>query len=134
MAVNEMFPQLPSTGAAQMSDIICAVQGYNAIPGTGLSVQETLSQVYTLFQTNIILSYAGNPNGHVAGTTYQLCWDSADFILYVCNNSGNAASAVWIKAISLAPSNLTWNTITGASTAMVSNNAYIINYTSGLLH
>ena len=96
MSTNIMFPQLPSTGAATMSDIICAVQGYNAIPGSGLSVQETLGQIYTLFQANIILYYAGNPNGNVAGTTYQFCWDTTDSTLYICTNSGSAASAVWI--------------------------------------
>lgn len=95
MAINDMFPQLPSTGAATMSDIICAVQGYNAIPGTGTSVQETLGQVYTLFQANIILYYAGDPNGNVAGTAYQFCWDTLDNILFLCTHSGPAITAVW---------------------------------------
>jgi hypothetical protein len=91
-----MFPQLPSTGAAAMSDIICAVQGYNAIPGSGLSVQETLGQIYTLFQANIILYYPGDPNGNLAGTAYQFCWDTVDNTLFLCTASGPAISAVWI--------------------------------------
>jgi hypothetical protein len=73
-----------------MTDIICAVQGASLPNVLGLSVQETLQQVYNLFQSNIILFYAGNPNGFVAGTTYQLCWDTVDQILYVCTTSGTA--------------------------------------------
>ncbi len=87
-----MFTQLPSVAAAQLSDIICSVQA-------GVSVQETLQQVFNLFNTNLILHNAGNPNGAIGGVTYQLCWDTADSMLYVCNVSGNSATAVWVPAI-----------------------------------
>lgn len=101
MAVEEMITSLPTVSSAQMSDIIYAVQGYISPTNLGLSVQETLQQVYNLFQANVILSNAGNPNGAVAGTTYQLCWDTTNTILYVCTTSGTATTAVWNKTITL---------------------------------
>ena len=82
-----------------MTDIICAVQGYSGPSNLGVSVQETLSQVYSLFQSNVILYNAGNPNGSVAGTTYQLLWDTTDTILYVCTTTGNSSTAVWTPSI-----------------------------------
>ncbi|TAL08495.1 MAG: hypothetical protein EPO02_12735 [Nitrospirae bacterium] len=85
---NEKFTQLPSVAAATANDIICAVQG-------GISSQETLQQVMNLFQANIVLHFAGNPNGNVAGTTYQLCWDTTHTALYVCTTSGSTVTAVW---------------------------------------
>jgi hypothetical protein len=96
-----MITQLPTVASALMSDVIYAVQGYISPTSPGLSVQETLQQVYNLFQANIILFYAGNPNGNVAGTTYQFCWDTTDNILYVCTTSGAASTAVWSKSITL---------------------------------
>ncbi len=95
MATEEMFTSLPTVASAQMSDIICSVQGYVSPSSLGLSVQETLQQVYNLFQSNVILFNAGNPNGVVAGTTYQLCWDTSDNLLWVCTTSGTASLAVW---------------------------------------
>jgi hypothetical protein len=99
MAVEEMFTELPTTSAAQMSDIICAVQGYVSPSNLGLSVQETLQQVFNLFSSNVILSNAGNPNGSVAGSTYQLCWDTTDNIMWVCTTSGTSSTAVWQTVI-----------------------------------
>lgn len=146
MAVNERFTDLPTTTNAQMSDIICAVQNYVSPSNLGLSVQETLGQIFSLFQTNIILYNAGNPNGLVAGTTYQFCWDTTNSILYICTTSGTALSAVWSKAIKLtagsgitisqsanniqisaSSSQLDFNSVTGTSATMVSNNAYQAN-------
>jgi hypothetical protein len=85
---NEMFTQLPTVTTAMLSDIICAVQG-------GVSVQETLGQIQQLFQSNVVLNFPGNPNGNLAGTTYQLCWDTTDKIMYVCTTSGDVVTAVW---------------------------------------
>ncbi len=95
MATEEMFTSLPSVGTAMMSDIICSVQGYSSPSSLGLSVQETLQQVYNLFQSNIILFNSGNPNGVVAGTTFQFCWDTLNSALYICTTSGSASTAVW---------------------------------------
>lgn len=88
---NEKFTQLPTVASALSTDIIAAVQA-------GVSVQETLAQVTTLARNQTILNHAGNPNGAVAGTTYQLCWDTSNLVLYVCTTSGNAATAVWTLA------------------------------------
>lgn len=101
MAIEEMFTSLPTVSSSTMSDIICAVQGYTSPSNLGLSTQQTLQQVYNLFQSNVILFNAGNPNGSVAGNTYQLCWDTTNTILYVCTTSGTSSTAVWTKSITL---------------------------------
>jgi hypothetical protein len=95
MAIEKKFTELPEAATAGMSDIICAVQGYISPSVLGISVQETLQQVYDLFQANVILFYSGNPNGFVAGTTFQLCWDTVNEIMYVCTTSGTSSTAVW---------------------------------------
>jgi len=124
MATEEMFTSLPTVSTAQMSDIICAVQGYVSTSNLGLSVQETLQQVYNLFQSNVILSNAGNPNGVVAGTTYQLCWDTVDLVLWVCTTSGTATTAVWTECIN-PQSN--WINQTTTPVNLVADNKYVTN-------
>ncbi len=91
---NEKFTQLPTVTSAMPGDIIAAVQG-------GISVQETLQQVMNLSLSNTILNFAGNPNGSVAGNTYQLLWDTTDSLLYICVTSGSATTAVWVTASSI---------------------------------
>jgi hypothetical protein len=54
-----------------------------------------LAQIYSLFSSEIILTYAGNPNGSVAGTTYQLLWDSNNKLTWICTQTGTTSSAVW---------------------------------------
>ncbi|CEG60972.1 hypothetical protein [Legionella micdadei] len=95
---EEMFTELPTVSNATMSDIICAVQGYVSPSNLGLSVQESLQQVYNLFQSNIILFNSGNPNGSLAGTTYQFCWDTLNDLLWICTTSGTSSTAVWTRA------------------------------------
>src|SRR6267154_4638942 len=85
---NEKFTQLPTVVSSAMADIIAAVQG-------GVSSQETLQQIFTLYLSNTILHNAGDPNGSVAGVVYQFCWDTSNSVLYICTTSGNAATAVW---------------------------------------
>lgn len=87
---NKKFTQLPTVPNATLDDIICAVQ-------SGSSVQETLSQIQELILENTILSYAGDPNGNLAGDTYQLCWDTVDEILFVCTTTGTSTTAVWTQ-------------------------------------
>lgn len=143
MAIEEMFTSLPTVSSSTLSDIICAVQGYTSPSNLGLSTQQTLQQVYNLFQSNVILYNAGNPNGAVAGNTFQLCWDTTNHILYVCTTSGTSSTAVWTKSITLTAGagisiSQAGNTITVSSTsvsasfvvvsgttqAMTSNNTY----------
>lgn len=101
MAIEEMFTSLPQVSNSTMSDIICAVQGYVSSSNLGLSTQQTLGQVYQLFQSGLVQFYPGDPNGQVAGTQYSFCWDTVDNILWVCTTSGTAVTAVWTKAITL---------------------------------
>ena len=96
---NEMITQLPQAANANLSDIIYAVQGYVSPASTGTSVQQTLQQVLSLVNSNIVLNFAGNPNGNVAGTVYQLCWDTSDNLLFVCTTSGTTTTAVWKPVI-----------------------------------
>jgi hypothetical protein len=104
MSVEKAVTDLPTVASAQLSDILVAVQGY--IPGMpptlGLSVQENLSQILALFQSNTILFNAGNPNGVLAGNTFQLCWDTTDQILYICTTTGTALTAVWTPVVDTA--------------------------------
>lgn len=48
----------------------------------------------------MMLVYAGNPNGHVGGGLYWLCYDSVNSVLYICTTAGSAngtpaPQAVW---------------------------------------
>ncbi len=53
------------------------------------------------------LSYAGNPNGHVAGTAANggsatpptMCWDTVDNEWWTCVTSGSATTAQWLSAL-----------------------------------
>lgn len=125
---NEMITSLPSVTSANMSDIIYAVQGYVSPSNLGLSVQETLQQVYNLFQANIILFNAGNPNGVVAGTTYQFCWDTVDNTLWICTTSGTALTAVWTPI-----SNEGWTNVATSTQTCSVNGKYITNNGASLV-
>lgn len=92
---NEMITQLPSISSAQLTDIIYAVQGYVSPSSPGLSVQETLQQVFNLMLSQTILHNAGNPNGVVAGNIYQFCIDTTNSKLYICTTTGSSSTAVW---------------------------------------
>jgi len=131
MAIEERFTSLPTVSSAQLTDIICAVQGYTSESVLGTSVQESLQQVYNLFQSNIILFNAGNPNGSVAGTTYQFCWDTTNDVLYICTTSGTTSTAVWTN-VTAGSSIFQWNDVTGTSVAMAQNNGYIANNAGGV--
>src|ERR1051326_3090543 len=140
---NQRFTDFPSATNAQLTDIVLAVQGYSSPTVLGTSVQETLQQVYDLFHLNLVQVHSGNPNGFVAGTTFNFCWDSVEKILYVCTTSGTTTTAVWSKAITLtagsgitisqngnvieisaSSSGVSWNTI-DASAQLAVNNGYV---------
>jgi hypothetical protein len=130
MAIEEMFTSLPTVSNSTLNDIICAVQGYVSPSNLGLSTQQTLQQVYNLFQSNIILSNAGNPNGVVAGTAYQLCWDTSNLILWVCTTSGTATTAVWQECI-VDQSN--WLDITFSPVSLSPNRSYVTDNGASLV-
>ena len=130
MAIEEMFTSLPMVSNSTLNDIICAVQGYTSPSSLGLSTQQTLQQVYNLFQSNLILFNAGNPNGSVAGTTYQLCWDTVDLILWVCTTSGTSTTAVWTECIN-PQSN--WVNVASSTQAIIANMSYVCNNGASLI-
>lgn len=119
---NVMFTELPTVTSATINDIICAVQG-------GVSVQEKLSQIVSLVSTNIVLSFAGNPNGNIAGTTYQLLWDTIDEQLFICTVTGSTSTTVWTQVTNSTPA-FTWDVITSTSANMMGNTGYITNNAS----
>ena len=79
---------LPAAASAQLTDVFPVDQ-------SGVTYKETLQQLLTLISAGIIKNFAGNPNGNVAGTIYNFCWDTADDILYICTTTGTTSSAVW---------------------------------------
>jgi hypothetical protein len=134
MAIEQRFTDLPTVTNSTLNDIICAVQGFVSSANPGLSTQQTLGQIQTLMQSNFVLFNSGNPNGAVAGNTFQLCWDTVDLLLWVCTTSGTASTAVWTKsiqitagsgiAISQSGSNIT------ISSSAFSNNFVVVSGTS----
>ena len=49
------------------------------------------------FESRLGLTYAGNPNTHVAGSWYgQTCWDTTGLAMYECTLPGPAGTAVWV--------------------------------------
>lgn len=95
MATDERITDLPTVSSAQLTDIIYAVQGASLPSNLGVSVQETMQQVFNLMLSNTVLHNIGNPNGALAGNTYQLCWDTTHNVMYVCTTSGTSVTAVW---------------------------------------
>lgn len=48
-------------------------------------------------ETRLTKSYAGNPNGQVEGNWKgQQCWDETNLVMYYCQTTGDAATAVWV--------------------------------------
>lgn len=85
---NDKVSQLPTVTSATPADLISAVQ-------SGITVQETLGQVLQLALSQDTLFFAGDPNGNLAGSTYQKCWDTTNKVLWVCSTTGSVATAVW---------------------------------------
>lgn len=85
---NEKISQLPTVSSALLTDAIPAVQA-------GVTVRESLQQIVTLANANLVLANAGTPQGTLAGTVRQLCFDTTNFALYVCSSTGSASTAVW---------------------------------------
>lgn len=82
------FQDLPTTASATLADVYAAIQ-------SGSTVQISGQQIADLVKSDIILSYAGDPNGNLAGQIYELCWDTSTSRLYICTTSGTAATSVW---------------------------------------
>lgn len=69
-------------------------------------------------------TYAGNPNGNVAGNagtsislTNSMLWDTTNKILWLCTTSGTASTAVWTQIASTSTGNFWCGTSTGTANA-----------------
>lgn len=79
------------------------------------------------FDVTTINVYAGNPNGHVAGTqgaapytAPSVTWDIANGLWWTCTTTGNAAGAVWTQPGGNGASGPNWGgTSTGSANAQV---------------
>lgn len=125
MSTTKTFTELGAVSSATLNDIICAVQGYVPEVATGTSYQETLGQIFSLFLSNAILYNTGNPNSAIAGSTYQLCWDTVNSILYICTTTGTSSTAVWKKVITLSAGS-------GINISQSGNNITISSSATGL--
>lgn len=121
MSIEEVITSFPTVANATMDDIIMAVQGYTSPSVLGTSVQESLSQVFELFQTNIILYNSGNPNGAIAGSTFQFCWNTTNSTLWICTTTGTSSTAVWTKV----GSGIQWHLVMGVSQLAQLNQGYV---------
>lgn len=115
----EAVTSLPTVAAALQTDIIYAVQGGN-------SVKETLQQVSALQLSYIILHNAGSPNGSLAGSIYQLCWDTVNNILFICTSTGSSSTAVWSQ-ITPSGAGIPWTNVTSTSASMSPDHGYMSN-------
>lgn len=66
---NERLDQLPTTTAAQLSDLCYAVQGFTSPTNLGTSVQETWQQVLSLITAGSNISVAFNAGSLVISAT-----------------------------------------------------------------
>lgn len=80
----------------QAPKINLATETQGVLPMANLPVTSTAGKIAAGY------SYAGNPNGHVAGVAAvagtspaDQCEDTTTATLYLCTTTGNAASAVW---------------------------------------
>jgi hypothetical protein len=103
-----------------------AAQGWNAGDiAANLMTAGTMS-AFTQYGQIPILSYAGNPNGNVAGTAGTpgtngfptLCFDVTNLIGYFCSTTGTTSTAVWTP-ISGQAVQFSGGTSTGTANAQV---------------
>ena len=123
---QERITGFPQATGIQDTDILYLVQDYVSPTNPGLSTYATLSQILTIAQNTIVTSFAGDPNGNLAGTQYGLCWDTANEILYVCTTTGNASTAVWTPVTAATPGG-GWIEVTSTSQATVAGTGYTAN-------
>jgi len=123
---QERITGFPQATSLDNGDILYIVQGYVSPTNPGLSAYATLNQVTTFAQNTVVTSFAGDPNGNVAGNTYQLCWDTAAQVLYICTVTGTATTAVWSPVSTVNPG-FPWTEVTGTAQTITVNNGYTAN-------
>ena len=79
-----------TAGQAPQIKLTSEVQG--TLPLGNLPTTATAGNLPT------VQTFAGNPNGNVAGVAnVSFAYDTTDLIMYVCSTTGNSAGAVWTQ-------------------------------------
>jgi hypothetical protein len=105
--------------------------------GVGSIVQNLLT-AQTMSVLGQVVSYAGNPNGSVAGyaatstASPSLCLDTTHNVMYFCSVSGNASTAQWIGLAPLASPTFTGTPAAptaapGVSSTQLATTAFVAN-------
>jgi hypothetical protein len=91
---NIKYTGLPAATTVVDGDLWAQSQNISTTP-VSKKVTSTQFWAYVLSKT---LTNAGTPNGAVAGTANQLCFDSTNKIIYICTSTGSSSTAVWNRA------------------------------------
>lgn len=131
VAVGGLFAVANNTTGAHAVTVKTAASG-----SAGVTIPQGLRSFLYSDQTNVyfcddsrlsLQTYAGNPNGNVAGTAASannppsVVWDYTNNIIWVCTTTGTTSTAVWANSTS---SSLTLTTPQGYGTP-VSNTPII---------
>lgn len=106
-----IFPATGSTPAPEVvlvsavaSNIFTVTRAQEGTSAQAWGVGSIISQLVTAGTMDLLLqsaTYAGNPNGHVAGTQAatgiapSVVWDSSDALFWVCTMTGTTTTAQW---------------------------------------
>jgi hypothetical protein len=108
-ATNTPATIVPADWFNQVTDELLNVLAAAGIAPSKATRNQVAAAINKLVATNLAATfgvYAGNPNGHVAGTqgnvgtsTFpSVVWDITNNIWWVCTTTGNAAAALWTEA------------------------------------
>ena len=106
-----IFPATGSTPAPEIvlvsavaSNVFTVTRAQEGTTAQAWGVGSIISQLNTAGTMDLLLqsaTYAGNPNGHVAGTQAgaglapSVVWDSSDALFWVCTMTGTTSTAQW---------------------------------------
>lgn len=91
---NKKYTQLTAATTVVDADLWAQSQNVSTTP---VSKKVTSLQFWT-YVLSKTLTNAGNPNGAVAGTANQYCFDSTNKIFYICTTTGSSGTAVWTRS------------------------------------
>lgn len=106
-------------GNGQAPQIDLTLEVKNTLPLSNLPASNTSGGGVPVLKLR-----AGNPNGNVAGNASvngasDLCYDTVNFILYVCTATGSTSTAVWTSVVGSSTSIFAGGTSTGSANAQV---------------
>ncbi len=97
---------------ARSGDTMTVVRAQEGTVARSWLVGDTFANFWTAGSTNTFFqgqTYAGNPNGHVAGNAGtaggaqgivpDILWDSTNNVIWACTTSGPATTAVWVNCM-----------------------------------